>query len=615
MCGICGFTGTVEQPEMILEQMLQTIRHRGPDGLDYKIMDGAAVGFVRLSIIDLEGGMQPLTNEDGTKTLVFNGEIYNFPELREDLLAKGHVFRTRTDSETILHGYEEYGASIVKKLRGMFAFSIWDETTETLFSARDCFGIKPYYYMNCGGHLVYASEIKSLLHFPGYKRELNTDALEAYLSFQYSALPETFFKGIFQLPAGSTLTWHAGKTTIRKYFDPRLSPAKSADESAVIKKMEQVIDDSVHAHMISDVEVGTYLSGGVDSSYVAASFTGAKAFTVGFLDKNSAYNEMNAAEGLAAHLRLEHYTRTITPDDFWNAIPSVVYHLDEPISDACSVAQYFVAEEAAKKVKVVVSGEGADELFGGYNIYLEPGDLKWIQKLPRPIRNGFAKLAAKLPDHVKGKNYLIRAGKDVESRFIGNANIFSNEERRALLRIETNAPSTTELLEETYKKAAGLSDVDKMQYVDLVWWLAGDILPIADKMSMAHSLELRVPYLDREVFRLARKLPLQAKINHHQTKYCFRKMTEKRLPQESSRRKKLGFPVPIRVWLREERYYQHVKEQFTGKTASEYFHTDQLVRLLDDHKNGICDNSRKIWTVYIFLVWHALFFEDKTIKA
>ena len=615
MCGICGFTGTPEQPEKILEHMLQTIRHRGPDGLDYKIMDGAALGFVRLSIIDLEGGMQPLTNEDGTKTLVFNGEIYNFPDLRKDLLAKGHTFKTRTDSETILHGFEEYGTEIVKKLRGMFAFAIWDESAQTLFCARDGFGIKPCYYMNCGGHLVFASEIKSLLQFPGFKKELNPDALEEYLSFQYSALPETFFKGIFQLPAGCTLTWHNGDTAVRRYFDPKLHPAKTGDESAIIKKMEQVIDDSVKAHMISDVEVGTYLSGGVDSSYVAASFTGAKAFTVGFLDKNSAYNEMNAAEGLAKKLHLEHHTRTITPEDFWGAIPSVVYHLDEPVSDACSVAQYFVAQEAAKKVKVVVSGEGADELFGGYNIYLEPTDLRWVQRLPKPVRNGLAKLGARLPETIRGRNYLIRAGKDVETRFIGNANIFSNEERRALLREKTNAPSTNELLQETYRKAAGLSDLDKMQYVDLVWWLTGDILPIADKMSMAHSLELRVPYLDREVFRLARKLPVSARINHHQTKYCFRKMTEKKLPQESSRRKKLGFPVPIRVWLKEEQYYSHVKEYFTGEAAAKYFHTDQLLKLLDDHKDGRRDNSRKIWTVYIFLVWYSIFFEGKTLTA
>jgi len=615
MCGICGFTGAPAHQEDILNNMLQSIRHRGPDGLDYKIMEGASLGFVRLSIIDLEGGMQPLTNEDGTKTLVFNGEIYNFPDLRKDLIAKGHVFKTRTDSETILHGYEEYGPSIVKKLRGMFAFAIWDETKQTLFSARDCFGIKPYYYMDCKGHFVFASEIKSLLQFPGFKKELNPAALEEYLSFQYSALPETFFKGIYQLPAGCTLTWQNGETTLRRYFDPKLHPAKSGDETAIIKKMEQVIDDSVKAHMISGVEVGTYLSGGVDSSYVAASFTGAKAFTVGFLDKNSAYNEMNAAEGLAGKLHLEHYTHTITPDDFWNAIPSVVYHLDEPISDACAVAQYFVAQEAAKKVKVVVSGEGADELFGGYNIYLEPTDLRWIQRLPGPARKVLAELAGKLPEKIKGRNYLIRAGKDVESRFIGNANIFSNEERRALLREKTDAPSTGELLRETYTKAAGLSDLDKMQYVDLVWWLAGDILPIADKMSMAHSLELRVPYLDREVFRLARKLPVSARINHHQTKYCFRKMTEKKLPQESSQRKKLGFPVPIRVWLKEDQYYNHVKECFTGAAASQYFYTDQLIKLLDDHRDGKRDNSRKIWTIYIFLVWYSIFFEQKPIKV
>ena len=608
MCGICGFTGQIDNTEQTLEAMLAAIRHRGPDGQQYRILDGASVGFVRLSIIDLDGGMQPLSNEDGTKTLVFNGEIYNYPDLRRDLIAKGHVFRTKTDSETILHGYEEYGQDIVKHLRGMFAFSIWDDVTKTLFSARDFFGIKPYYYLHAGGHFVFASEIKSLLQFPGYTKKLNTAALEEYLSFQYSALPETFFQGIYQLPAGCTLTWHDGVLQVRRYFDPMLKPAQDCDEDKIVQKMEEVIGDSVRAHMISDVEVGSYLSGGVDSSYVAASFTGAKAFTVGFLDKDSPYNEMTAAENLASKLGLEHHTHTITPEEFWDAIPSVVYHLDEPVSDACSVAQYYVAKEAAKKVKVVVSGEGADELFGGYNIYLEPSDLKWVSWMPKGLRRGAARAASHLPERVKGRNYLIRASKSVEDRFIGNANIFSNEERRALLRVTTDAPDTGTLLAETYKKAGKLSDLDKMQYVDLVWWLAGDILPIADKMSMAHSLELRVPYLDREVFKMARRLPEKARTGHHQTKYCFRKMTEKKLPQESSRRKKLGFPVPIRVWLKEEKYYQHIKTYFTGEAAEQFFHTDQLLRLLDDHRDGVRDNSRKIWTVYIFLVWYEVFF-------
>ena len=612
MCGICGFTGTADHAPETLDAMLQAIRHRGPDGQQYRILNGASLGFVRLSIIDLAGGMQPLSNEDGSKTLVFNGEIYNFPELREELEAAGHVFRTRTDSETILHGYEEYGPDIVHRLRGMFAFAIWDDRTGTLFSARDGFGIKPYYYTQVDGHFVFASEIKSLLLFPGFEKQLNEAALEEYLSFQYSALPETFFKGVFQLPAGSMLTWQSGSLTVSRWFDPALQPARTGDEASVIRRMEKVIDDSVHAHMISDVEVGTYLSGGVDSSYVAASFTGAKAFTVGFLDKDSPYNEMHAAESLASELHLEHHTHTITPEEFWDAIPSVVYHLDEPVSDACSVAQYYVAKEAAKKVKVVVSGEGADELFGGYNIYLEPTDLRYITRLPKPVRHLLSAAAEKIPGHIKGKNYLIRGGKDVEDRFIGNANIFSNEERRRLLRIKTGAPDTQELLAETYRKAAGLSDLDKMQYVDLTWWLTGDILPIADKMSMAHSLELRVPYLDKKVFEMARHLPETARINHHQTKYCFRKMTEKKLPRSSSQRKKLGFPVPIRVWLKEEPYYLHVKAYFTGEDAGQFFHTEQLVKLLDDHKNGLADNSRKIWTVYIFLVWYKVFFRQES---
>ena len=612
MCGICGFIGKKEGQTEITGNMLKAIRHRGPDGQGIRVRGDAALGFCRLSIIDLDGGMQPMENETGDMALVFNGEIYNYMDLRKELEKAGHTFASHSDSETLIHGYEEYGEKIFDHLRGMFAFALWDEKKKRLFAARDFFGIKPFYYAMIDGCFVFASEIKSILEFPGCRREVNREALEQYLSFQYSVLDETFFKGIYRLEAGSFLTFENGRIHVEKYFDPLLTPEKKCSEQLLFKRLEKTLKDSVECHMVSDVEIGAFLSGGVDSSFVAEQFTGKKAFTVGFLDRQSKYNEIEAASGLAGKLGLEHHTKTISKEEFWEAVPKVMYYLDEPSGDASAVALYFVSQEAAKYVKVVTSGEGADELFGGYNIYMEPKALKWLKWIPKGLRKKMGKLAERLPENVKGRNYLMRAAKDVEERFIGNANIFSDEERRRLLRGNTGAVSTGEFLKKYYDKVAGLKDVDKMQYIDLTCWLEGDILLNADRMSMAHSLELRVPYLDREVFETAKIMPADTKIRHKQTKYLFRRITEKYLPKESARKKKLGFPVPIRVWLKEEPYYLAVREAFTGKAAREFFHTEELVRLLEEHRKGVKDNSRKIWTVYTFLVWHRVYIDNNS---
>ncbi len=611
MCGICGFIGKQEQKEKVINHMLHAIRHRGPDGQAARIKGDAALGFCRLSIIDLEGGMQPMENETGDLGLVFNGEIYNYKALREKLEKSGHVFASHSDSETVLHAYEEYGTNVTDHLRGMFAFSIWDEKKKQLFAARDFFGIKPFYYAVINGCFVFASEIKSILEFPGCKREVNREALEQYLSFQYSILDETFFKGIYRLPAGSFLTYTNGQIQIEKYFDPVLTPKKLHGDRKIMDRLETVLKESVCTHMVSDVEIGAFLSGGVDSGFVAEEFTGSKAFTVGFMDENSKYNEIQESRELAEKLKLEHHTKNIVREEFFEAVPKVMYYLDEPSGDASAIALYFVSQEAAKYVKVVTSGEGADELFGGYNIYLEPDALKWMHWIPGNIRQKIGDLARRLPENLRGRNYLIRAAKDVEERFIGNANIFSNEERKEILRESTAALPTEQLLKQYYEKAAGLKDVDKMQYIDLTCWLEGDILLNADRMSMAHSLELRVPYLDKEVFKVAQLMPSHAKTRKNQTKYLFRRVTEKYLPKESADRKKLGFPVPIRVWLREEPCYLAVKEAFESDTAREYFRCEQILKLLEEHKDGIRDNSRKIWTVYMFLVWHKVYFEEQ----
>ena len=610
MCGICGFIGKRQNQSEILTNMMNAIIHRGPDSADQYITEEAALGFRRLSIIDLENGSQPMVNETGEMALVFNGEIYNFQELRKELVDHGHIFKTHTDSEVLLHGYEEWGEKLLDRVRGMFAFLIWDNVKKEIFAARDFFGIKPFYYTIVDGVFVFGSEIKSILEYPGYKKELNEEALEHYLSFQYSVMNETFFKGIFKLDPGHFLRFTDGKVYKTQYFDPTLDPKLNLSDEELIKKLDQVIQESVNAHMIADVEVGGFLSSGVDSSLVVSEFSAEKTFTVGFISETSKYNEASYARELAEHLGLEHYSKLISREEYWDAIPKVMYYLDEPSGDPSAIALYFVAQEAAKKVKVVTSGEGADELFGGYNIYLEPDSLKYYQMLPRGLRKKIGAWAQKRP-HVKGRNFLIRGSKTVEERFIGNANMFSYEERRKILKHPTNAPSPQEVLKSCYAKVSDLNDASKMQYIDLKNWLPGDILQKADKMSMAHSLELRVPFLDKEVFMLARQLQPKAKQRKRVTKYIFRKTAELHLPQKTSDKKKLGFPVPIRVWLADEEGYNLMKTELESDLAKKFFNTEELVKLLDDHKAGRDDNSRKIWVVYTFLVWYRVFFEKK----
>lgn len=519
MCGICGFIGKVQNQDEILTNMMNVIIHRGPDSADKYITEEAALGFRRLSIIDLENGSQPIVNETGEMALVFNGEIYNFQDLRKELVEKGHTFKTHTDSEVLLHGYEEWGEKLLDRVRGMFAFLIWDNVKKEIFAARDFFGIKPFYYAVVDGVFVFGSEIKSILEYPGYKKELNETAMEHYLSFQYSVLNETFFKGIYKLDPGHFLRFEKGKVYKTQYFDPTLDPSLKMSDEELIKKLDKVIKESVDAHMIADVEVGGFLSSGVDSSLVVSEFSAEKTFTVGFISETSKYNEASYAKELAQHLGLEHYSKLISREEYWDAVPKVMYHLDEPSGDPAAIALYFVAQEAAKKVKVVTSGEGADELFGGYKIYLEPDSLKYYQILPRRLRKKIGAWAQNAP-HVKGRNFLIRGSKTVEERFIGNANLFSYEERRRILKHPTGAETPQDLLKDCYAKVSKLNDASKMQYIDLKNWLPGDILQKADKMSMAHSLELRVPFFGPGSICFGKNASAKGKTKKREEKTC-----------------------------------------------------------------------------------------------
>lgn len=606
MCGFAGFTGYLDNGSEVLTNMMDKIVHRGPDSAGQYIDEKISMGFRRLSIIDLDNGSQPMFNEDKKIVITFNGEIYNHQELRQELIEKGHIFANNADTEVLIHAYEEYGEDMLCKLRGMFAFVIWDSEKEIVFAARDFFGIKPFYYTIADGHFIYASEIKSILEHPAYKKEVNLIALENYLTFQYSVLEETFFKGIYKLMPSFYLTYHDDKLNIKRYWEPTFDMDESKNLDSWINEIDNAMLDSVEHHKISDVEVGSFLSSGVDSSYVAAIFNGDKTFTVGFdYDK---YNEISYAKSLSDKIKIDNYSKLVSSEEYWNAIPKILYHMDEPLADPAAIALYFVSQTAANHVKVALSGEGADEFFGGYNIYHEPHDLASFQKLPSVLRKALAKLAEILPFKFKGKNFLIRASKPVEERFIGNAFMFNEKERSKLLKNSTGKYHHTELTKPFYDKVKNQDDVTKMQYIDINFWLIGDILLKADKMSMAHSLEVRVPFLDRKVFEVARHIPTKYKVNKQNTKYAMRMAAHRHLPDIVAEKKKLGFPVPIRIWIKDEKYYNMIKKAFTSKAASIFFNTDVLMKYLNDHKEGKADNSRKIWTVYMFLVWYNNFF-------
>lgn len=609
MCGFVGFTNKINDASIVLGKMMDRIKHRGPDSDGKYVDEQIAMGFRRLSIIDLsDQGSQPIFNEDKSLVLTFNGEIYNYKDLREELVASGHKFYTQTDSEVLIHGYEQWGEDMLDKLRGMFAFVIFNKNTNEVFGARDFFGIKPLYYAKMGETLMWGSEIKSFLDHPHFKKELNTDVLETYLTFQYSPTTETFFKNVYKLPAAHCFTYKNGEMNVRRYWEVKFHADNGPSLEDWVNRISDTFKNSVEVHKFADVEVGSFLSSGVDSSYVAAVANVDKTFTVGF-GEDEKYNEIGYAKEFSKYIHKENFSKVISPEEYWNSLSKIQYHMDEPLADPAAVALFFVCQIASEKVKAVLSGEGADEIFGGYNIYHNPADMASYFKIPRPIRKAVGAVAEKLP-HKHGINYLIRGSKNLDERFIGNAYIFSEKERKDILSIKTNAPDAMAITKPFYDKVRDQDQVTQMQYIDLHLWMTGDILLKADKMSMAHSLELRVPFLDRKVMELAEQIPVKDRVTETETKYAMRLAALQACPPQTAKKKKLGFPVPIRVWLKEDKYYNIVKDKFTSPQSAQFFHTDKLVQLLDDHRAGKYDYSRKIWTVFSFLVWYDVYFSD-----
>ncbi|XCB29040.1 asparagine synthase (glutamine-hydrolyzing) [Arcanobacterium hippocoleae] len=622
MCGFVGFVDEVENRETVLESMMNRIVHRGPD-MGGQFFDGkVALGFRRLSILDLsEAGKQPMSNADGTVTIVFNGEIYNFQELRKELEDLGYEFHSAADTESLLHGYEAWGEKLLDKLRGMYGFVIWDRKRQRLFGARDIFGIKPLYYArlpkNADGKsgLIFGSEIKSFLDQPHFVKRMNKDALRPYVTLQYSATAETFFQGVYKLPPAHSFTFdvNTGEMQVKRYWDCDYQAIEKPYETYV-QELDQVVHESVAAHRIADVKVGAFLSGGVDSSYITACQRPDETFSVGF--DFAKFNETNYAAQLSEQFGIKNYRKMITAEEFFSALETIQYHMDEPQSNLSSVPLYFLAKMASEHVTVVLSGEGADELFGGYAYYEDTAPVrKYIRIVPRPIRRALGHLALKLP-YFKGRNFLVKGGEIPEKSFVGQALVWPEHETDDLLKPDyQNGAGAFELAAPVYARVKNSPTLVKKQYLDMNMWLPGDILLKADKMCMAHSLELRVPFLDRKVMEFAEHIPDRYRVNSHGNKQVLRHAANRNLPEEWATRPKVGFPVPLIYWLREERWYKYVKEYFTAPWAAEFFNLDLLMRLLDAHYAGKENNQRKIYTPLVFLIWYKRFFIDEPIDA
>ena len=612
MCGFAGYINNYATFDKmaVIKAMADRIVHRGPDDAHYYVDEDISLGFRRLSIIDLEGGRQPILNEDGSLVLLFNGEIYNYQSIREDLLKAGHVFKTKTDSEVILHGYEEYGKKVLDRLRGMFAFIIWNKQTKELFGARDIFGIKPFYYYKKDGEFLFGSEIKSFLSHPKFEKELDEDMIPLYLSYEYIPDERTIFKNVKKLPGAHCFTYKDGKLEVERYYHIRynIEEDKSLEywEDAITKEFSE----SVAMHQISDVEVGCFLSSGVDSSYVVKEISKGtkkvKTFSVGYEEEK--YSELPYAQDFSSVIGVQNIANKVSADEFFDAVPEIQYFMDEPLPNPSEIPLYFLAKNARKYVKVVLSGEGADELFGGYPMYLAGGHFdRYAHKVPRPVRKALGTVARHAPSF-KGRNFLIRGAMEPYQRFMRANYVFQSAERQKYLK----RPIATKLPEEYSKRyfdeVPNLDEPTQLQYVDMHTWMIYDILLKADRMSMANSLELRVPFLDRKMLELSTRIPTRYRAANETTKIALRGAAIKQLPERTANKKKLGFPVPLNDWLREDKYYNKVKAAFQSDIAEKFFVTDELMKLLDDHKNGRALNMQKIWSFYTFILWYEQFF-------
>lgn len=616
---MCGFVGFIDENDQTYDHraaiiaMADAIAHRGPDSEGYFNDGRTALGFRRLAIIDLAGANQPLYNENRSLVLVFNGEIYNYRELRRQLIAAGHAFSTQGDAEVVLHGFEQWGEGVLDRLRGMFAFALYDTATGELFCARDTFGIKPLYYAVEGGRILFGSEIKGLLAHPHARRSLNERRLAHWLCMEYLPDEETLFEGVRKLPAGHWLRWRNGRAERGRWFVPRFAPdaGRSLEESA--EAIEAALRESVAAHAIADVDVGCFLSAGVDSSLVAreaARIMEARAFTIGWGEGR--FSELEAAATFARATGLPNEGRILGAEQFFASVPAVQYAMDEPLPNPSAVPLYHLCAMAAESVKVVLSGEGADELFGGYPYYQECLAFAPYMTVPAPARRALAAAARRLPEGTHGRRFLMRGAHPLPERYIRLEYNFPWAEALDLLAPELGArcaaaPTPWELAAPLFAEIEA-DEITAMQTADILTWMQQDILLKADKMSVASSLELRVPFLDREVFALASTLPVSQRVGRRETKIALRAAAARTLPQATAAMPKQGFVTPLAQWLRKDPWREQVHEVLNSERARRFFRTDRLNALLDEHQRGPRSHMKKIWSAYCFLIWHEQYF-------
>lgn len=605
----------------LLARMCDVIEHRGPDDAGYYFADGVAIGMRRLSIIDVAEGRQPISNEDGSVRIVFNGEIYNYRELRELLLARGHMLATRTDTETIVHLYEDEGENCVNRLRGMFAFAIWDERQRRLFIARDRVGKKPLHYTMVGDTLVFGSEIKSLLQHPGVKREVNLEAISDFLSFGYVPDPATAFRGIYKLPPGHTLTFQDGQVSTRRYWDFDYSGLESqtlSDEREYIEQLRELIADSVRVRLESEVPLGAFLSGGIDSSTVVAAMARemgqpVKTFSIGFSE--STFDELHYARIAARHFGADHQEFVVTPD-VCQLVDEIVWHHDEPFADVSSIPTYVVAKMAREHVTVVLSGDGGDELFGGYERYAIDRQRQRYERLPRPVRRGLLRMSQILPRGTYGKGFLRNIALEPGARYVDSVTYFNQDAQRALFTEESRRtlagydPAAS--FEQAFAAPACRDRLERLLYLDSKTYLPGDILVKVDRMSMAHSIETRAPLLDQRLIEFVQTIPAPLKLRGLEGKYILKRAVEGLVPGEILHRPKQGFDVPINRWFNRE-LRELLDDTLRDRRTRERGNLNHraVLAILDEHRRGVRDHARHLWGLLTMELWQRAFIDRR----
>ncbi len=630
MCGIAGvvYADPGHPVDLnLLRQMTHVMAHRGPDADGFHIGRGVGLGHRRLSIIDVAGGDQPIYNEDRTKAVILNGEIYNFQELREELEARSHRFLTRSDTEAIVHAYEEYGVACLERLRGMFAFALWDGSARRLLLARDRVGKKPLYYAQDGERLCFASELKALLQDPALKRAINLEALDDYFSFGAIPPPETIFEGIAQLPPAHYLVWERGVARLAEYWDVPQEELVPRSEGEALEAFDEVFGEAVRVRLVSDVPLGAFLSGGVDSSAVVEAMARLSkrpvlTTSVGF--RESAFSELDHARAVANTVRSDHREVIVRPAAA-GILPRLVWHLDEPFADSSALPTYYVSKAARERVTVALSGDGGDEVFAGYQrrYGLNRWDARLRRRLPAWLRTevlgplgAVYPKADWLPRALRGRYFLQNLGTTFERAYFNDLSLFRSEEKALLLspefQVHLNGRDPFVRFARHFERVRGLDPLNRLLYVDLKTWLPNDILVKVDRMSMANSLEVRSPFLDHKVIEFAATVPPELKYRGRISKYLVKRHLEGRMPRSVIYRPKQGFEIPLVEWLRGELREMAHDLLFSSRTVARgYVRAERVRDLWRNHQRGVRDHSSHLWALMLLELWHRTFLDQQ----